>query len=226
MGSGFYLEASHPDHVKAMDVDDIARLIIHDVGGGEQQPEIMAGLIGEIGVSKDFTEAERKSLRGAARASRITGVPLSIHLPGWERRGHEVLDLVEAEDADLRHTILCHMNPSHDDLAYQTSLADRGAFLEYDMIGMDYYYADQRAQSPSDEENARAIVRLVEKGYGDRVLLSQDVFLKMMLTRFGGFGYGYILRHFVPRLKRHGLDQATIDLLMKINPRRVFSDAA
>ena len=57
------------------------------------------------------------------------------------------------------------MNPSHDDLAYQTSLAERGAFLEYDMIGMDYYYADQEAQSPSDEENARAIVSLIESGY-------------------------------------------------------------
>jgi len=226
MGSGYYLEASHPDDVKGMDVEAIADRIIADVGGGPERPEIMAGLIGEIGVSKDFTPAERKSLQGAARASKVTGVPLSIHLPGWERLAHDVLDVVEAEGADLRHTVLCHMNPSHDDLAYQSSLADRGAFLEYDMIGMDYYYADQRAQSPSDEENARAIVRLVEKGYGERLLLSQDVFLKMMLTRFGGFGYGYILRHFVPRLKRHGLDQATIDLLMTANPRRVFSAAA
>jgi phosphotriesterase-related protein len=226
MGSGYYLEASHPDDVKGMDVEAIAAKIIEDVGGGTEKPEIMAGLIGEIGVSKDFTPAERKSLQGAARASKATGVPLSIHLPGWERLAHDVLDVVEAEGADLRHTVLCHMNPSHDDLAYQSSLADRGAFLEYDMIGMDYYYADQRAQSPSDEENARAIGRLVEKGYGERLLLSQDVFLKMMLTRFGGFGYGYILRHFVPRLKRHGLDQATIDLLMTANPRRVFSAAA
>jgi phosphotriesterase-related protein len=226
MGSGYYLEASHPEEVARMDADEIARKIIADVGGAEEKPDILAGLIGEIGVSKDFTPPERKSLQGAARAARATGVPLSIHLPGWERLAHEVLDVIEAEGADLRHTVLCHMNPSHDDLAYQTSLADRGAFLEYDMIGMDYYYADQRAQSPSDEENARAIVKLVEKGYGERLLLSQDVFLKMMLTRFGGFGYGYILRHFVPRLKRHGLDQSTIDLLMTANPRRVFGAAA
>ena len=112
-----------------------------------------------------------------------------VHLPGWFRHGHRVLDLVEAEGADLRHTVLCHMNPSHDDVAYQTSLAERGAFIEYDMIGMDYWYADQAVQCPSDEENARAIRRLVDLGHGDRVLLSQDVFLKMMLTRYGGFGY-------------------------------------
>jgi phosphotriesterase-related protein len=223
MGTGFYLQHTHPEWLKAMDIDAVTQLIVNEVGGGETQPAILAGLIGEIGVSKDFTDEEMKSLRGSARAARITGVPLSIHLPGWERLAHKVLDVVEDEGADLRHTVLCHMNPSHDDLDYQTSLARRGAFLEYDMIGMDYYYADQDAQSPSDEENARAIRSLVDLGFSDRLLLSQDVFLKIMLTRYGGFGYGYILKHFVPRLRRHGLDQSVIDQMMIDNPRSVFS---
>ncbi|MGG7581092.1 phosphotriesterase family protein [Rhizobium sp. Nf11,1] len=226
MGTGFYLEHTHPDWLKAMDVDAVTQFIVDDVGGGETQPEIMAGIIGEVGVSRNFTAEEEKSLRASARASRITGLPLSIHLPGWERLAHRVLDLVEEEGADLRHTVLCHMNPSHDDLDYQMALARRGAFLEYDMIGMDYYYADQNAQSPSDEENARAIATLVEKGFGDRLLLSQDVFLKIMLTRYGGFGYGYILKHFLPRLKRHGVDQAAIDRMLIDNPKSVFSAIA
>ena len=59
-----------------------------------------------------------------------------------------MLDVVESEGGDLRHTVLCHMNPSLHDPTYQRSLADRGAFIEYDMIGMDYFYADQQAQSP------------------------------------------------------------------------------
>jgi phosphotriesterase-related protein len=223
MGSGFYLEYTHPDSVRSMSVEAIAEMIIDDVGGGETPPAIKAGIIGEIGVSKDFTPAEQKSLRGAARAARRTGVPLSIHLPGWERLAHRVLDLVEEEGADLRHTVLCHMNPSHADLEYQTSLAKRGAFLEYDMIGMDYYYADQDAQSPSDEDNASSIRTLIDQGFADRVLLSHDVFLKMMLTRFGGFGYGYILRHFVPRLLRHGVGRDVIDRILIDNPRRVFT---
>ena len=41
-------------------------------------------------------------LRGAARASKISGAPLTIHLPGWERLAHRVLDVVESEGADLR----------------------------------------------------------------------------------------------------------------------------
>jgi phosphotriesterase-related protein len=151
-------------------------LIARDCGALDERPDVCAGLIGEIGISKDFTPQEEKVLRGAARASRISGVPLSIHLPGWERLAHRVLDVIEAEGADPRHTVLCHMNPSLHDEAYQHSLADRGAFLEYDMIGMDYFYADQRPQSPCDED------KLVDDGYLNSILLSQDVFLKMMLT--------------------------------------------
>jgi phosphotriesterase-related protein len=139
------------------------------------------------------------------------------------RHGHRVLDIVEAEGADLRHTILCHMNPSHMDTEYQHTLARRGAWLEYDMIGMDYFYADEAAQSPSDEENARAIKALIDAGFIDRVLMSQDVFLKTMLTRYGGFGYGYILKYFVPRLRRHGVTDAQIETMMIANPARVFA---
>ena len=74
------------------------------------------------------------------------------------------------------------MNPSHDDENYQLSLARRGAFIEYDMIGMDYFYADQQVQCPSDDDAAQGILRLAEHGYLESLLLSQDVFLKMMLT--------------------------------------------
>ena len=146
-----------------------------------------------------------------------------VHLPAWYRHAHRVLDIVEEEGGALRHTILCHMNPSGADVEYQTSLARRGAFIEYDMLGMDYWYADQQVQCPSDEDNARAIKGLVEAGFCDRLLLSQDVFLKMMLTHYGGFGYAYVLRHFVPRLRRHGVGDESIQAMLVDNPRSIFA---
>ncbi len=222
MGAGYYLGSSHPDEVAAMTVEDIASEIVREAVEGVEGTDVKIGLIGEIGVSSDFTTEEEKSLRGASQAQLRTGLPLMVHLPGWYRLGHRVLDIVEQEGADIRHTVLCHMNPSHDDFSYQSELASRGAFIEYDMIGMDYFYADQQVQCPSDEEAARAIVRLAEAGYLDRILLSHDVFLKMMLTRYGGNGYAYILRHFLPRLERHGLDRAALDQMMRANPRAVF----
>ena len=101
------------------------------------------------------------------------------------------------------------MNPSGRDFEYQERLARRGAWLEYDMIGMDYFYADQSAQSPSDEENAQALTRLRGAGLLGSVLISQDVFIKIQLVRYGGTGYAHILDHFVPRLRRHGFTSRT-----------------
>jgi phosphotriesterase-related protein len=224
MGSGYYLETSHPPSLSSMSADAVADEIVKEAIEGVEGTDARIGLIGEIGVSGEFTPSEEKSLRGAARAQARTGLPIMVHLPAWFRHGGRVLDIVAQEGGDIRHTVLCHMNPSGDDIAYQTDLAARGAFIEYDMIGMDYWYADQQVQCPSDEDNARAIKRLIDLGFLERILLSQDVFLKMMLSHYGGFGYAYVLRHFVPRLKRHGINEAQIKIMLVDNPRRVFSE--
>src|SRR4051794_2373500 len=220
MGAGYYLESSHPHEVAHLSADSIADQIVAEALDGVDGTGVRIGLIGEIGVSADFTPAEEKSLRGATRAQRRTGLPLMVHLPGWFRHGLKVLDIVEQEGGDPAHTVLCHMNPSFDDPVYQTACAERGAFVEYDMIGMDYFYADQQVQCPSDEETARAIRGLVDQGYGHKLLLSQDVFLKMMLTRYGGFGYAYVLRHYVPQLRRLGVGEEAIRMMLVDNPRR------
>jgi phosphotriesterase-related protein len=222
MGAGYYLHTSHPPALAAMSAKDVADEIVREALEGVDGTGIRIGLIGEIGVSGDFTAEEEKSLRGAAQAQARTLLPLMIHLPAWYRHAHRVLDIVSAEGGSVRDTILCHMGPSWEDAAYQTSLAERGAFLEFDMIGMDFWYADQGVQCPSDEDNAKAIKGLIERGFLGQILLSQDVFLKMMLTRYGGFGYGYIQKHFLPRLRRHGVSEDAIGALMIDNPRNVF----
>jgi phosphotriesterase-related protein len=186
---------------------------------------VHAGVIGEIGVGPHFTPAEEHSLRAAARAQRATAVPLSVHLPGWKRHGHRVLDIVEEEGGLLGATVLCHMNPSHGDREYQRTLADRGAWIEYDMLGMEFYYPGE-GQSPSDEENATAIARLLEDGYGDRLLLSHDVFVKTLLRTYGGFGYAHVLTGFADRLERHGVGRDVVLRLLTDNPRAVFETAA
>jgi len=222
MGAGYYLESSHPPQVKQMSVEAIAQEIEQDIVEGVDG--IRAGIIGEIGISKDFTAEEEKVLRGAARAQARTGVPLEIHLPGWERLGGRVLDVVVEEGADIQRTVLCHMNPSGGDPEYQMALAKRGAWLEYDMIGIDFYFAEQAVQSPCDEENAGAIARLKAAGFLDQLLISQDTFVKIQLVRYGGTGYAHILDYFVPRLYRHGFTEAEVHQLLVDNPRRVFSN--
>lgn len=223
MGSGYYLHDTIPAHVHHMSIDEIKEEIIKDLTVGVDNTGIKAGIIGEIGIGPNMTDLEVKVLRAAARAQKETGKPLTIHTPGWKRYCHEILDVVEEEGANLEQTILDHMNPSMDDLDYQLSLAKRGCYLEYDMIGIEVFFPGE-GQSPSDEDNANAIVRLLDKGVGDKLLLSQDVFLKMFLKTYGGYGYSHILENFVPRLRSKGVSEQEIKTMLVENPRRVFTE--
>jgi phosphotriesterase-related protein len=220
-GTGFYLEASHPVDVVALGPDGVTDRILADLRDGEDG--VRPGIIGEVGVSADFTPAEQVSLRGALAAQVESGLPVQIHLPGWLRLAGTVLDHVESVGADPTKVVLCHMGPSGEDLGYQRAAMDRGAWVQYDMLGMEVYYADQGVQCPSDEQNAAHLARLVNLGYGGQLLLSQDVFIKSLLRRHGGPGYAHILQYFAPRLRRHGLDEAQVLSLMTDNPRRLFA---
>jgi phosphotriesterase-related protein len=220
MGAGLYLDSSMPAEADEWSEEHICERILEDIEIGIGG--VRAGFIGEIGVSSEFTPRERKSLRAAAQAQAISGVPLQVHLPGWFRLGDEVLDVVEQAGGNLNATVLCHMNPTGQDSAYQDRLARRGAWLQFDMIGMEVFYADQGVQCPSDEDNARAIIGLLERGWGDQILVSSDIFLKSLLRKFGGPGYGHILEYFLPRLRRHGVSEHQVMALVTKNPRRLF----
>jgi phosphotriesterase-related protein len=225
MGAGYYTDDTHPARLRKMSASDIADEIVRDLLEGIPGIGVRAGVIGEIGMDWEFTEEEQKSLRGAAQASVRTGVPIIIHLEGWHRWGHQSLDIVEEEGASLDHTVVSHMVASIDDWEYQTSLADRGAYLGYDMIGQDVNWgADlHHGECPSDREVALAIKRLIDAGYLRRITLSHDICAKLMLTRYGGKGYAFILRHFVDRLKRIGVTEEQIETLLVENPRTFFS---
>lgn len=222
-GTGYYLDAAMPEGVRVLSAGQIAERILADLADGEGG--IRPGFIGEIGVGADFTPAEQNSLRAALIAQGETGLPVQVHLPGWFRLGDAVLDVAEEVGVDPAFVVLCHMGPSGHDLGYQERLLRRGAWLQYDMIGMEVFYADQGVQCPSDEQNAAWLARLHEHGHGARILLSQDVFLKSLLRRHGGPGYGHLLQYFVPRLRRHGFTDSDLDQLLVTNPRRLFEGA-
>jgi phosphotriesterase-related protein len=223
MGSGWYLERFHPPEVAATGERALAGELVAELENGVGG--IFPGVIGEIGVSPDFTAEEHKTVRAAARAQRETGVPLYIHLPGWQRRAHEVLDIVLGEyGVAPGAVVLCHLDPSGEDTAYQTAVAERGVWLEFDMIGMPFTYPGE-GTSPGPEQTARAVAGLITRGHGRQLLLSHDVFLKGMLTRYGGNGFRYVPTLFTRRLTDIGVAVDTAAALLTTNPARLFAAA-
>lgn len=223
MGCGLYVERAHPAWARRATVAELTERFVADCRVGVDG--VRAGLIGEIGVSPAFSESERRALVAAARAQRETHVPLMVHLPAWQRRAHEVLDACAAEGVPPGSVVLAHLDPAAADRDYLLSLAGRGARLEFDGIGMGLFFEGE-GQAPSDAEIAAAVAELIGEGYGGQVLLSHDVFLKVQLRRCGGNGYAHVLRSFLPRLERLGIEPALCTSLVTDNPRRLFEDAA
>ena len=222
MGSGWYLEPTHPAEVASLGVDGLASGLIAEFTCDDGP---RPGVIGEIGVSPSFTTAEAKALRAACVAQREVDVPLFVHLPGWQRRGHEVLDIVIDEmGVEPSAVVLCHMDPSGNDPDYQCALGDRGVYLEFDMIGMPFEFPGE-GQSPSPADTALAVAGLIGGGYRQQLLLSHDLFLKSMLRAFGGNGLAYVPVSFAARLVRSGIDPQHVSSLMRDNPRSLFESA-
>ncbi len=222
MGSGYYYQVALDDAFARRDIDEIADEIVREVSVGVAGSGIRAGLIGEIGTSSPITSSEELSLRAAAQAQARTGAPLMIHLDGWKRGGVRVLDLIEEEGGTLERTILCHLNPAWFDLDYQRALLERGAYLEFDMFGIDHFYPPDRA-SPGELPALGAVARLIELGFVEKLLLSQDVYLKMMLKRYGGYGYDHLFTNLAPYLEDVGIIEETWRLLFEENPRRMLA---
>ncbi|KID29739.1 putative metal-dependent hydrolase with the TIM-barrel fold [Prauserella sp. Am3] len=226
MGSGWYLERFHPSDLSTRDTEELAASLVGEFRSGVDDTGVAPGVIGEIGVSPAFTPAERHALRAAALAQLELGVPLYVHLPGWQRRAHEVLDVVLDEiGVPPAAVVLCHMDPSGGDVAYQRAVADRDVWLEFDMIGMPFRYPGE-GQSPAPADTARAVAGLIADGFADRVLLSHDVFLKSMLTVHGGNGFRYVPTLFTDRLHELGVPAHTTDDLVRANPARLFETAS
>jgi phosphotriesterase-related protein len=102
---------------------------------------------------------------------------------------------------------------------YHESIAERGAFVQFDLIrGLHGYESEEALQ-------LRSIAHLVSAGYGDRVLLSHDICDITKLAINGGPGYAYILTTFVAKLRSSGVGDDAIRRILVDNPRRLLTPA-
>jgi phosphotriesterase-related protein len=191
------------------DVGEIAEKIVEDIEEGVRGTGVRAGIIGEIGADQAYiSAAEERSFRAAARAHRRTGLTISTHAARWPV-GLDQLRLLAEEGVDPGRVIIGHADtvPSPD---YHLALARQGCYVSFDSVGTGTPYDLQRT--------ADYTVALVRAGFGAKVLLSHDVFLRGHLRADGGGGYGYLLTDFLPLLSAAGLDAELVRRLVSANP--------
>ena len=224
MGAGYYVDAVHPPDMDARDADDLARVIIGDITEGADGSGIKAGIIGEVGCTWPLTPNERKSLRAAALAQRETGAAILIHPGRHPDAPSEILDALAAADADIERVIMGHLDRTIFDLDGILRVAASGCYLEWDLFGNEAsYYPLADIDMPSDAQRLDIIKRVVDAGYGARVVIGQDICTNHRLARYGGHGYGHIAANIVPRMRRKGFSDADARAITIDNPARILA---
>lgn len=221
-GCGYYLPSSYPPDMDQKSAEDIAEDIVADAEEGIGETDVRPGVIGEIGSTQGYADhdLEQRSYKGAAIAQQETGLPITVHPPYFFQEAHAILDTLEDAGADLENVIMGHLDgtiPDDDALEYHRSLGDRGVYLEFDTFGRAGYRPAFDAVWPLDEARIDHLAALQET-HPDQILLSQDICKKVHLTSFGGFGFDYILRSVVPRLRRRGFTETDVERLLESNP--------
>jgi phosphotriesterase-related protein len=212
--TGFYREPWIPDWV-------------HEAGEAQLEAQMTAELQSQIGDSSvqagwikvsagddGLTACETKVLQAAAKAARSVNAIIGSHTI----RGRVVrdqLDIIEAAGYTAYRFIWIHTQ-AEPDFDLHLEMARRGTWLEYDAIGSPDF---------SDDFFIERIQRVLEAGFGHKLLLSHDRGWYDPAQPGGGVPkpYTYLCQHFLPKLRASGVDEATIQQLTHTNPFNAFA---
>jgi len=227
MGAGFYEHEYHADAVHDRSAEQLAETIVRDceegVAGVSPARSVKAGVIGEIGLSWPATDCEDRVLVAAARAQAATGKLLIVH-PGRDPAAPRwALDRAEQAGADPARIALAHLDRTLEDPLQVARLAERGAYVSFDLFGAESsYYPYSGFAMPNDAGRLRLIRAVADLGHITRVLVSHDIYSKTHWLRYGGEGYAHILRDVVPVMDRFGIDTGMCRQILVDNPARAL----
>ncbi|WP_066949943.1 phosphotriesterase family protein [Microtetraspora fusca] len=225
MGGGWYTPTFHPADMDERTVDELTDVIVRDIVIGADGTGVRSGVIGEVGAeSAPLTGNELKSVRASGRASRITGAPITFHVGGVGEEKFRVLDILEEEGVAPSNVVFGHGMDVLADPAFGDRLLARGVFVEFDFMASPGSPWGHLVLA-SDHKVIRGIADLVERGYARQIVLGHDVCQKIQLKKYGGKGYDYIPRYFLPALRRLGVSEDAIHLIMVENPARALTFA-
>ncbi len=223
-GCGSYIDASVSDEFKNKSVEEMKKIILKDLTEGMEGTDIKAGVIGEVGSSKRITDAEYKFLQAAAEAQNETGFGMHIHACLFNREGLNALDFAVKCGANAEKICIDHIDVLLDE-EYIMGILERGAYAEFDDFGKEYY-VDRRNRNllegsfARDTERVKFIKKLIERGFAKQILITNDICLKSMLHKYGGWGYDHIPRNIVPMMEDFGINKKDIETIIRDNPIR------
>jgi phosphotriesterase-related protein len=204
-------------------VDAMTELFIREIEDGVGDTGIRAGIIKVATGPGKVTDYERTILEAAAKASIATDTPITTHTDRGTM-GDEQQRILTGHGVPAHRIVIGHScgTSDHD---YHFAIAQGGSYLGFDRFGLDMIHPD--------DERVASVLRLLERGAGDRIVVSHDSVWCWRGTpipdpaAFAAMEQIWNPLHFtrriVPRLREGGANDEQIEALLVDNPRRYFA---
>ena len=219
MGCGWYRGMHYPAEalIDRRSVDELAAVLVAEFEDGVAGSGVRPGIIGEIGTDKPWlSPAEERVHRAAARAAKATGMAITTH--GVQSPvGLAQLRVFEEEGVDPARVVIGHAD-SYLDVDHYLAVLARGANLQFDFLGHPF-----GIEAAIEARLVETIVELLERGFADRLFLSQDVCHNKQLKAYGGAGYVYLHQQFLPTLRTAAVGEGEIRQMTIENPARILT---
>ncbi len=210
--TGNYREPWIPAWIAEASESDLEQWMVSELTEGMEDTGVLAGWIKLSAGDDGITPLEARILRAAARASVRTNAVIGSHTI----RGRVVmdqLDILQSEGCAPERFISIHTQEEKD-FGLHRALVERGAWIEYDHVG----------RAP-DQELVAMIVRALETGLGEHLLISHDLGWYDPAQPGGGIPrpYTHLVENLLPALTNAGASQDAIRQLTEINPFEAFA---
>lgn len=213
--TGFYKDPFLPEYIQKKTVEEIAQILIKEIEVGIADSDIKAKCIGEIGTSlNEFTDSEKKLFDAVVIAAKKTDTLISTHTT-LGTMGLEQAKYFLEKEVNPKRVIIGHQDLS-DNLQQIISIIELGFTVGFDTVGKNNYFPDKK--------RAEFIKVLQDKKLLDRVVLSMDITRKSNLKYQDGIGYSYLIEEFLPMLRKQGVSEESIDLMLIKNPQRLLGE--
>ena len=238
--TGLYAEDTWPICYRTMTFEQYVRFLRCEITQGIGATGIFPGHI--KAAYEVRTQQLNEYLRAAACVAGETGLSLQVHLgpdvtPDEVRQN--VLPPLLRGGCIPKRTILCHIqflmgalsieqlvnNPGHIpfDISLHRELLDMGFILSFTPFGFEGDNELLGIAHYPDWYSLAGLVRLIREGYGEQLVIGNDVFTKLATRSGGGEGYRRLADFVIPVLIKCGVSDKDINKVVVENPARILS---
>lgn len=213
LSTGAYLEAYSGPYIEKRTVGELAEEAIKDLTEGIDDTGIKADVIGEIAWSQpNETPLEKKAWEAYCIAARKTDTLVSTHPSMGIQQYPQVKYLLE-NGIKPERIVIGHIEFCPDDDTLKRIL-DSGVTIGIDMIG--------ETGGKGDEFRADFVKKVRDMGRLSQMTLSLDICSRNRLRSYGGCGYVHLFETFIPMLKKRGITDNDVELMLRNNPKRLL----